>query len=156
MKLRKAPKGLKQIKYGSDYPRKFEPSQDRVMREHMQSRHLDTERWLQEQEARQRAQSDAATTSPLTAHEAGVGYRGPLMADKGKRDGSCNVTACQMPLLGKPQFIMRPEFSGGAEMVYCKRCNDGFRRWDEIDRPGTYRCEADPRNDALSEEAWFE
>ncbi|AXQ68798.1 hypothetical protein HOU00_gp327 [Caulobacter phage CcrPW] len=73
------------------------------------------------------------------------------MPDKGKRDGSCNVTACQMPLIGKPQFIMREPWCAG-ELYYCKRCNDGFRYWDEIDRPGTYRCEADPRNAALEDE----
>lgn len=151
MKLRKAPKGLKQIKYGSDYPRKFEPSQNQMVREHMQSKRMDTERWLQKQEARQLSREQAATTSPLTAHEAGVGYRGPTMSDKGKRDGSCNVTACQMPLLGKAQFIMIPEFDGGEGLVYCRRCNDGFRRWDAIDRPGVYRCQPDPRNDALED-----
>lgn len=155
MKTRRPLKGLADIKkqahQSRTYPITPPRSPARVSREESERRRREAEEWLRKAEAKAAARDLAATTSPLTAHAAETSYRGPNMPDKGKRDGSCNVTACQMPLLGKPQFIMREPWCAG-ELYYCKRCNDGFRKWDEIDRPGTYRCEPDPRNAALEDE----
>ncbi len=80
----------------------------------------------QEREAEQR--EIAATTSPLTAHAAGVGYHGPNLPDKGQKNGSCNVTACQMPLAGRPQFYMK-DF--GRRNYYCPSCERKMTEWDD-------------------------
>ena len=155
MKTRRPLKGLSDIKkqahQSRTYPITPPRSPGRVSREEAERRRREAETWLRDAEAKAAAKAAASKLSPEAARAAETGYTGDLMPDKGKRDGSCNVTACQMPLLGKPQFIMRHPWCVG-ELYYCKRCNDGFRYWDEIDRPGTYRCEPDPRNADLENE----
>lgn len=155
MKTRRPLKGLSDIKRAArqsrTYPISPPRSPARTEREEAAKLQRDVERLLSAHEKKAAAKAAAGKKSPEAARAADTSYNGDLMPDKGKRDGSCNVTACQMPLLGKPQFIMRHPWCAG-ELYYCKRCNDGFRRWDEIDRPGTYRCEPDPRNADLENE----
>lgn len=81
-----------------------------------------------EQKARERAE---AQTDPVKAHAYGVGYTGPTMPDKGKLDGSCNRSACQMPLKGKPQFWMKDYMVASGRLHYCAECAAKF---DEADR----------------------
>lgn len=73
----------------------------------------------------------ASTTSPLTARAAGLAYNGPNMPDKGQANGSCNRSACQMPLAGEPvhQF-MEGNFTGGPRLHYCATCAADFDDWD--------------------------
>ncbi len=70
--------------------------------------------------------------SPLDAHNRGVGYAGPKMADKGLKDGSCNRTACQLPLLGEPQWTMPSYGNGGTDgkYYYCGECAQKFSEAD--------------------------
>lgn len=80
--------------------------------------------------------------TPLEAYSRGVGYSGPVMPDKGLRDGSCNRTACQLPLAGQEQWTI-PTYggSGGTEgnFYYCKLCAAKFADADrEFGQP--FRC----------------
>jgi len=70
--------------------------------------------------------------SPLDAYARGVGYSGPEMPDKGLKDGSCNVTACQLPLLGMPQWTMKSHGFGGTDgkLYYCESCAMKFHEAD--------------------------
>ena len=71
--------------------------------------------------------------------------RDGLMPDKGKKDGSCNRTACQRPLRGKRQYYMRDYMVQDGRLYYCEPCEREFTRWDRIDRPGEeLRCTLDP------------
>ncbi len=77
--------------------------------------------------------------SPQEAHDRGVGYAGPNMEDKGQKDGSCNRTACQLPLAGKPQWMMLESLSGGQKLYYCGECARKFYEADrDFGRP--FRC----------------
>lgn len=53
-----------------------------------------------------------------------------LKADKGKRDGSCNRTACQAPLKGRPQWYMRESAIHEGRLYYCDACARDFNAWD--------------------------
>ncbi len=70
-----------------------------------------------------------AEYTPTEARDNGVGYSGPIMADKGEREGSCNRTACQVPLVGLPRWSM-PNYSTGGRLYYCQRCVDLFHESD--------------------------
>jgi hypothetical protein len=90
-----------------------------------------------------------AELSPEQASAAGIGYCGPEMPDKGLKDGSCNRTACQMPLAGKPQFWMKNYVVENGRLYYCAKCARDFAYWDRIDRPGEpLRCTPDEDNHA--------
>jgi hypothetical protein len=105
--------------------------------------------WDRMEQSYQRDQDKKAqaATSPVAANAVGLGYTGPQMPDKGEKDGSCNVTACQMPLAGKPQFWMKNHMTGG-RLYYCGRCERRFSDWDrEIREP--LRCTPDEGNEAL-------
>ena len=71
--------------------------------------------------------------TPLDAFARGVGYSGPEMPDKGQRDGSCNRTACQLPLKDQAQWTM-PNYgrSGGTDgkLYYCTACAEKFHEAD--------------------------
>ena len=69
--------------------------------------------------------------TPMDAHARGVGYAGPPLADKGEKDGSCNRTACQMPLKGQEQWFMSEHLTGGRQLFYCAEC---ARKFHEADR----------------------
>lgn len=51
--------------------------------------------------------------------------------DKGKKDGSCNVTACQAPLAGTMQGYMRDHMIQNGRLYYCERCCHRFNEWDD-------------------------
>ena len=133
MKLHKRQKSLADVKSNAkthrdmarqgyvERPRRSQASIDAEIRAMMERRE-------REQEERQKA----ATTSPLTAHAAGVGYQGPNMPDKGKKNGSCNVTACQMPLAGRPQFYMKEMGTTRGRLYYCSSCERKMTEWDEV------------------------
>lgn len=55
----------------------------------------------------------------------------PNRPDKGKRDGSCNRTACQDNLAGQPRWSMR-DYMGGEDsrLYYCVTCKDDFTKSD--------------------------
>lgn len=77
------------------------------------------------------AQAKKAREIAYTPHEArmnGRSYQGPEMADKGQRDGSCNRTACQVPLAGQPRWSM--DDHRGGRLYYCQRCVDLFHESD--------------------------
>lgn len=79
--------------------------------------------------------------TPLDAYSRGVGYSGPQMADKGQRDGSCNRTACQLPLKGQEQWTMPSYGRGGTDglLYYCAMCAAKFHDADrEMGQP--FRC----------------
>jgi len=87
----------------------------------------------------------AKAVTPEECKAAGVMFNG-LMPDKGEKNGSCNRTACQMPLAGKPQFWMKNHSTGG-RLYYCGPCEVEFSKWDRIDRPGEpMRCTPDEDN----------
>jgi hypothetical protein len=71
--------------------------------------------------------------TPTEAAARGVGYSGPVMPDKGLKDGSCNRTACQLPLLGQEQWTMPSYGRGGTngKFYYCREC---ARKFHEADR----------------------
>lgn len=58
--------------------------------------------------------------TPIEAKARDMWYTGPKMPDKGKLDGSCNRSVCQMPLAGQEQWVM----SGG--LHYCAPCAKMF------------------------------
>jgi hypothetical protein len=71
--------------------------------------------------------------TPLDAYARGVGYAGPKMPDKGQKDGSCNVTACQLPLVDMPQWTMTDHGMGGGtdgKLYYCGSCAMKFHDAD--------------------------
>lgn len=91
-----------------------------------------------------------AATSPVEANRLGLAYTGPEMPDKGQKNGSCNRTACQMPLAGQPQFWMVNHMVHNGRYYYCGKCERAFSKWDHIDRPGEpLRCTPDEDNDKL-------
>lgn len=51
---------------------------------------------------------------------------------KGLKDGHCNRSGCQAPLIGRPQAYMRDHETNvdGARLYYCGRCADMFNRHD--------------------------
>ena len=51
--------------------------------------------------------------------------------DKGKKDGSCNVTACQAPLKGTMQGYMKDHMITNGHLYYCERCCHRFNEWDD-------------------------
>jgi hypothetical protein len=67
--------------------------------------------------------------SPVDAHMRGVGYSGPEMPDKGHKDGSCNRSACQLPLAGARQWWMKDHMTGG-RLYYCDGCAHKFNQAD--------------------------
>lgn len=70
--------------------------------------------------------------------------RSQLNPDKGQKDGSCNRTACQAPLAGRPQYYMRDYGTTDGRLYYCEPCAIDFTHWDRIDRPGQpFRCTFD-------------
>ena len=91
---------------------------------------VETGRFWSRHEAKQKARREAQS-DPIKANAAGVAYTGPAMPDKGRQDGSCNRTACQMPLKGKTQFFMRDYLVEGGRLHYCADC---ARLFDESDR----------------------
>lgn len=58
-----------------------------------------------------------------------------LKPDKGKKDGSCNRTACQRPLAmeSEHQFMEAP-FTAGERLYYCAYCAITFDRVDADNR----------------------
>ncbi|AXQ69884.1 hypothetical protein HOU03_gp384 [Caulobacter phage CcrSC] len=103
------------------------------------------ERKMKAYEDERAAGLEAAKRSPLDAYRAGKGYTGDNMPDKGQRDGSCNRTACQLPLAGNRQFYMKDHFTGG-RLYYCPACE---RKFTEADRQfrEPQRCQPDEDND---------
>jgi hypothetical protein len=51
--------------------------------------------------------------------------------DKGKKDGSCNVTACQKPLAGTMQGWMVNHMVQDGRLYYCPECCRRFNEWDD-------------------------
>lgn len=51
---------------------------------------------------------------------------------KGKRDGNCNRTACQVPLEGHQQWTMRDHETNveGKRLYYCGECASMFNAFD--------------------------
>lgn len=101
------------------------------MRREMTSEQRGAWDYLQRTFLRDQENKRRATESPLDARAVGMGYIGPLMEDKGKANGSCNRTACQMPLAEEPvhQF-MDGSFTGGVRLHYCAKCAADFDDWD--------------------------
>lgn len=91
---------------------------------------IETGRFWAKHEARDRERREARS-DPVKARAAGMGYSGPVMLDKGQRDGSCNRTACQVPLKGQTQFWMKNYGTEGGRLHYCADCADKF---DQADR----------------------
>lgn len=50
--------------------------------------------------------------------------------DKGKKDGRCNVTACQAPLAGTMQGWMKNYMVKDGRLYYCEKCCHAFNDWD--------------------------
>ena len=97
-------------------------------------------------EQKQRDRIEAGK-DPVKANAAGVGYSGPAMPDKGLQDGSCNRTACQMPLAGQRQFFMRDHMTGG-RLHYCAACAEKFDEADAQFREPRRCTELTPENRA--------
>jgi hypothetical protein len=51
--------------------------------------------------------------------------------DKGQKDGSCNVTACQVPLKGRRQGWMVNHTVENGRYYYCASCCRKFNEWDD-------------------------
>lgn len=85
-------------------------------------------------ERSQREREERMATSRRSPQEAaaiGIGYNGPLLPDKGQKDGSCNRTACQMPLAAEPAHqFMDGNFTGRGRLYYCAKCAADFDDWD--------------------------
>lgn len=88
--------------------------------------------------------TQTGSRSPEDAHNAGLGYTGPAMADKGLKDGSCNRTACQLPMPKFGQWIMDGAYAPGGALYYCDLCARKFLDADRQfgDPPRVRRCEA--------------
>ena len=51
--------------------------------------------------------------------------------DKGQKNGSCNLTACQRPLKDELQHqFIEGNFTGGPRLYYCSKCARDFEDWD--------------------------
>lgn len=150
MKLQKRQKGLNEVRadaaLAQDKLRQGYNKRPRrsVTRMEAEARQL-VEKMRQDSERRE----FLSQVDPVAANEAGLGYNGPNMADKGVKDGSCNRTACQLPLAGKPQFWMQDLTTHNGRLYYCAHC---ARLFDESDRddmrkgfkkPGDYGLNAD-------------
>lgn len=97
---------------------------------------FDPEAFLKEQEAKREARSLIQKTDPVKCRELGISFTG-TMPDKGLKDGSCNRSACQMPLKGRIQYSMDSYGStADGKFYYCADCEKQFTHWDKIDRPG--------------------
>ena len=130
MKLQRRMKGVEDVKRNHQYP--THPSQWSPSA--IQLRNL-------------RRVARESNMTPLEARAAGKAYYGPIMPDKGKKNGSCNRTACQVPLTGQPQFWMQDYTITNGRLYYCARCEIEFSKWDRIDRPGApLRCTPDEDN----------
>lgn len=71
--------------------------------------------------------------TPQEYHDRGMGYSGPIMDDKGLKDGSCNRTACQLPLKGQRQWTMPTHGQKGGtdgKFHYCHECALKFHEAD--------------------------
>ena len=66
--------------------------------------------------------------TPDQAKARGVSYNGPVLAEKGLRDGACNRTACQISLKGMKRWSM--DNHKGGRVYYCIFCADIFNRDD--------------------------
>ncbi|WCS27978.1 hypothetical protein LOK46_14475 [Methylobacterium sp. NMS14P] len=66
----------------------------------------------------------------------------PLKPEKGRKDGSCNRTACQAPLKGKRQWTMVDHSVVDGRLYYCARCAWDFNAWDR-EIGVTLRCTPD-------------
>jgi len=88
--------------------------------------------WLDRTQREREAIYHQSTISPQAARAVGMQYNGPEMADKGQRDGSCNRSACQLPLAGHPQFTMPSYGRGGTDglLYYCGICEKLFSDYD--------------------------
>lgn len=71
----------------------------------------------------------AAERSPVLAAQYGMNYSGPNRSNKGEKNGACNRAACQLPLLGAPQFWIKNHTTGG-RLYYCGKCANLFAEAD--------------------------
>lgn len=142
MKLKRPLKSAVDLKRGA---RLVTPAQRAKLSSEEQRQIRAFEDHMSSYEARKTAERAASVKSPLDAYKAGQGYTGPLMPDKGKRDGSCNRTACQLPLAGNRQFFMKDHVTGG-RLYYCPSCE---RKFTEADRQfrEPMRCQPDEDNE---------
>lgn len=128
---RNRPKGLKDIHANrpQDLPVSRKPNREQIEAKAVSA--WNYEEWAAEQERRNAERRRLSSESPTIAAQNGLGYNGPKMPDKGLADGSCNRTACQLPLAGEPmdQF-MRGNFTGGPRLHYCAKCARDFDDWD--------------------------
>jgi hypothetical protein len=90
--------------------------------------------WIERHIKRRAADHEMAKTSPEVAKALGLPFIGK-MPDKGLSDGSCNRSACQLPLKGARQFIIR-----SMNAYYCESCAIMFNR-DNLVRNEPPRCE---------------
>lgn len=125
------------------------------------------EKYMRDLEERQRErerEAEIASIDPVAARQVNRAYTGPEMPDKGMKDGSCNRTACQMPLKGKRQFWMKNLMVHEGRNYYCADCARLFDEQDASDltrgfhKPGDYgfhangyRCAPDEDNDKVQE-----
>lgn len=75
-------------------------------------------------------QYDETVRSPTEHGITVTGRPTPLKPDKGEKDGSCNFTHCQRPLLGTVQYYMDGNFTGRGRLYYCRHCAEDCIRWD--------------------------
>lgn len=138
MKLKRRQKGLSDVtrapEIGTTRPSKFAHTRVQDAISYMAT--------YEQQRAIERAEAEA---SPVRAAAAGQGYSGPLMPDKGQKDGSCNRTACQLPLAGQPQFWMKDHMVANGRLYYCRACERKFTEADRRFRE-ELRCTADEDN----------
>jgi hypothetical protein len=104
---------------------------------------IDLETFVHELIAKNELRHQQSIESPVIAAANGLSYGGQTMADKGKKNGSCNRSACQLPLAGKPQFWM-DNYQGGRN-YYCGKCEALFSEHDRAMRK-PLRCTADEDN----------
>lgn len=64
---------------------------------------------------------------------ANISRKNPMAnkTDKGKKDGSCNVTACQAPLAGTMQGWMVNHTVANGRFYYCGKCCHRFNEYDD-------------------------
>lgn len=142
MKLKKRLKGVAELKKG---PVRYPPYM--AVRKAMEGLPPESKAAVQRYYTEQEKRRNAVT--PEECKAAGVMFNG-TMPDKGKKDGSCNRSACQMPLLGKPQFWMKDYTITNGRLYYCRECEHEFSKWDRVDRPGEpLRCTPDEDNEKL-------
>jgi hypothetical protein len=140
MKLKKRLKGVADLKKG---PREVlhGPISQQISRQvqrRMTPEQIDGLKRMDAAQVQNMSRAEAQRHSPEAADAIGMGYTGPETPGKGKKDGNCNVTACQMPLAGKLQFFMdgRPWSHTDERKYYCAKCEKHMTKWDKIDRPG--------------------